>query len=695
MDKRNLWTGRRGLLAALLTLLLTAGVAYGAREAPPTGGGALPPILFVARQNLATRDTIFSDELGPAGQFGTGLPKFAPGSRLALRAPDGTVTLYTTPGLVDVQSPDISFDGSRILFAGARSLDRDDPDYGWRIYELRVDGGGFRQLTFSDRAITIPNAGEFFNEREYGAYDDLFPAYLADGRIVFNSSRYPTRAHYDNRRTFNLYVMDGDGNGLHRITSERAGLLHPTPLPDGRILVSRWWNNFNQPSAAGIYNRIDNQDSDYLLPDGTLVHGNADEPFNPATGVLPGGDPVRDAPNTWHLMSLNPDGSDLQRFVWSAAFEWALERDDGHFDTYTAAQPAPFLVNDDLVVAFTSQTDSTMVHTTLETGIRVARPGVAMMWANAADAIAGLTYEQAWSGDESGPYALHPWGLPDGRILYSQSRTDASLPGSGTYSENGETFVLQGGDQRYELYTMALDGSAKTPVALNLAAVGLPNAHVLDAKPVVVRSGWQALPDQFTSVAGDDPLTMNVPNTLPEYSFSLQGPGDIATATIHNPNIYANPGLSTPFINNSPPPGSVATVEIWIDANQFSGASCYNDYPQPCDDFRADNQLRAVLWDSVPVTPEGAFHGDHSGRRARVLCPARPRRHHRAPLGARLRRYCPGQRLGASRRDGDLRRLPPGARQRLGGGNHGRGAGRGDKRGAVRNRERQQLSYGR
>ena len=142
---------------------------------------ALPPIVFVARNHLATEDTVFHDELGPAGQFGTGLTKFAPGSKLVRRNADGSLFVYPTPGLIDVQAPDVNFDASKIVFAGATTLMPETKDAGWRLYEINVDGSGFHQLTFSDRAIVIPNANQFLNQEEYGAYSDLFPAYLADG----------------------------------------------------------------------------------------------------------------------------------------------------------------------------------------------------------------------------------------------------------------------------------------------------------------------------------------------------------------------------------------------------------------------------------------------------------------------------------------------------------------------------------
>ncbi len=165
-----------------------------------------------------------------------------------------------------------------------------------------------------------------------------------------------------------------------------------------------------------------------------------------------------------------------------------------------------------------------------------------------------------------------------------------------------------GGFVHLRLVVMNADGRGKTVLPLNLTGLGLGTADARDAKPIAPRTGWLSPPDQFTDVAADDPAQWNVPNALPEYAFSQRGLGDIATSVIHNPNVYANPSLLTPFTNNSPPPGSVAWAELWLDTNQFTGAFCYPPaYPQPCDDFRQDNELRAVLWDTVPVTPAGAF----------------------------------------------------------------------------------------
>lgn len=595
----------------VLTLLTSAGLA--------SRVSAATDIVFVARQHLATQDDIFRDETGPAGQFGTGLPKFAPKSKLMIRRGDGALTTLVdganpgpaTGNLIDVQSPDVSFDGTKILFAGATTIDPDAAQYGWRLYEIGVDGTGFRKLPIPDRSFTsVPNNNsegyDYGNYETYRWWNDLFPAYLADGRIVFASTRYPSRSPYDARFDYNLYVVNSDGSALRRITAERGGLLHPTPLPDGRIIFSRWWNNFNQPSSKGVFNRIDNRANDQTLPDGTLIYGNPDAEFNPPGGKLPNGDEIRVGPNAWHLQVVDPDGTNFERYAFTPYSAWARTEDDGH-DTYTAAQPALVFSGNEMFIAFTSQQDSTMVHSTQKTGIRVARPGVNMLYANAGDAIAGLSYDRAWDdGNYDPPYALHPAGMPDGKILFSYTTAaDSSLPTSGTYNDpvTGRRFDLQGSQLQYKLFTMNLSGGGKTELAVSIG-----KADAMDAKPIVTRTGWTSKSDQFTTTPNDDPRQWNVPNTLGPYGFTQKGPAEIQLATITNPNVYANAPLSLPYINNSPPPGSVKFADIYLDANQFTGAYCYGDgYPDPCDVFKEDVQVRAVKYTTVPVSPRGEF----------------------------------------------------------------------------------------
>jgi hypothetical protein len=637
---------RLRLTIALLAAVLGLTLAPALRVAG--AGDELPPLVFVARAHLATRDFIFGGDLGPAGQLSTGLNKFAPGSKLLVRNPNGSLrTLIDTSlanpplGLRDVQSPDVSFDGTRIIFAGTtgptmykgRSYAR--PFYSWRIYEIGVDGSNLRRLSPDRPPITIPYLAQediYANEEHYGHYDDLFPAYLADGRIVFSSTRMPARAHYDIRPVFNLYVMNGNGSGLHRITTERGGALHPTPLPDGRILWSRWWVNFNQPSEQGIYNRIDNKAgtepaldengdpvldgngqpiTGYRLPDNTLVYSNTEATFNPAKGRLPGGAEIRSAPNTWHLMTVSTDGGEMRRYAWTPRYDYHMDEDSGN-DTYNAAQPTLVISGGATLVAYTTQRDGTMVHSTFNTGIRVAWPGAENIHRNITESIAG--YRWGNYDQPAPPYALHPAGLPDGRILFSETVDYPGAPASGTYSftQDGKslTLPLQGSQLRYTLRTIRPDGTQSAAVTLTS---GIGSADAMDAKPIVVRpvgSGpgqWHAQVDQFTAPISDDPLLGNIPNDRglktadgqPAYPWSQRTSQQVAYTTIHNPSVYANPPLSLPHVNNSPPIGSVAFADVYIDANQFTGAKYNATTP--------DDQVRAIKWTRVPVDEQGAF----------------------------------------------------------------------------------------
>lgn len=714
----------RAALALVLVCVLLAAIQPPAR-AQADAPAPLPPIVFVARARMATGDYIFPSDRGPAGQLTAGMGRFAPGSRLVLRESDGALrTILDTArptgdplnplGLKDVQAPDVSFDARRIVFAGTAGpqLFRGAtywPHLSWRLYEIGLDGSRPRQLTFSDRDIEIPDG--LGNAEAYSYYDDLFPAYLADGRIVFSSSRYPSRAHYDGRPSFNLYLIEADGSGMRRITSERGAALHPTPLPDGRILFSRWWVNFNQPSETGVYSRIDNGrgaepardergrvitvDSEvevrepalpaapaapvytgppgtgvlhtptpkptiwptarppeqrltprpatatpvptaapratpstsvshapaassrtvvvsrpvtgYRLPDGTLVYSNTNRTFLPARGRLADGTAIRGAPNTWHLMSINADGTDMRRFAWTPRYASYLTDDSGQ-DTYNAAQPALVWQGGAPLVAYTTQRDGTMAHTTLYTGIRVARPGIGMAAANTSESVVG----QRWDTPQRPPYALAPAGLPDGRILFSQSGTAADEPASAPYrfaqAGRSYTLTLRRTALRYELWTVGVDGAAPTRLALK---GDLGDMDALDAAPVVARSvghgagTWQPPTIAFTSRPADDPLRWNVPRGLltgegdPAYVWSRRAMRDVELVTVENANVYANPPLSLPLVNNSPPLGSVAFADIYIDAGQFTGASPRAAAP--------DDQVRAVKWITVPVEPSGRF----------------------------------------------------------------------------------------
>ncbi|MHC4200403.1 MAG: HzsA-related protein, partial [Planctomycetota bacterium] len=169
---------------------------------------------------------------------------------------------------------DLSFDAERVVFAW-----KCDAQQGYRIYEVKVDGTGLRQLTFPEK-----NEAEIVKlYRVRGHYhhgtDDMHPCYLPDGGIVFIS----TRCRYgilcdgpDDFSTTILYRIDADGKNMEKLTNSAVSEASPSIMNDGRILYTRW--EYVDKGAVSVKCLW------AMRPDGTMtseVFGN-DIPFPPS-----------------------------------------------------------------------------------------------------------------------------------------------------------------------------------------------------------------------------------------------------------------------------------------------------------------------------------------------------------------------------------------------------------------------------
>lgn len=158
-------------------------------------------------------------------------------------SPSGTETNITaslTNGQGDVNHPDVSFDGTKIVFAMRRPADSS-----WGIWE-------YDTATKTPRRIVCDAAFQG---------DDTEPSYLPDGRIVFISNRQETTKRqmqaagtalglspasytyvdeYDREQTAVLHVMNSDGSSCHQISFDQSHDRNPTVLSTGEILYSRW-----------------------------------------------------------------------------------------------------------------------------------------------------------------------------------------------------------------------------------------------------------------------------------------------------------------------------------------------------------------------------------------------------------------------------------------------------------------------
>ncbi len=253
---------------------------------------------------------------GAAGHWGRFL--ITPGSRLLARTADGVVQVLidgTNPtpetlNLVDVNAPDVSWNGRKIVFAGVtlESLDADrgpgaDPG-AWRIFKMNLDGTGLEQLTFTDldtssyASIFLPDLA-----RDFENYDDTDPVWLPDGRICFASTRYPMYGEYNQARTTQLFVMNADGSGMHRITSEKGGAERPVVDPvTGKIVFSRWMRNAHLPAAscADVPSGIGWAQKD------CLTHEEDRRQPDLAANI---------EHNFWAAASIRPDGTELQAWT--------------------------------------------------------------------------------------------------------------------------------------------------------------------------------------------------------------------------------------------------------------------------------------------------------------------------------------------------------------------------------------------
>ncbi|MDP6554564.1 MAG: HEAT repeat domain-containing protein [Pirellulaceae bacterium] len=202
-------------------------------QAPPTGQGARPSTISLAAAKQFDAVVFIKGNNDIPNTIGTveqadrwrqtyvvtdSGPVYRPGRNLyVLRPPrpDGEVTPLTNFPDGYVGEPELSWDASHVVFT---HRGQDDP--WWHIYRINVDGSSLEQLTD-------------------GPYHDVGPAYLADGRIVFATSRNGIRDEYHGYPCTALWVMNPKGGDMHPIATNIGRDNEPAILHDGRIVFSR------------------------------------------------------------------------------------------------------------------------------------------------------------------------------------------------------------------------------------------------------------------------------------------------------------------------------------------------------------------------------------------------------------------------------------------------------------------------
>ncbi|MDH5425300.1 MAG: hypothetical protein OEY29_09920 [Gammaproteobacteria bacterium] len=186
------------------------------------------PIVYVKRPVRA-----LAEPIDPAG--------FAAGGDLYWRdaasasAEEINLTRTQTAGGGDVSSPEVSYDGTKVVFSMRRPADNS-----WNIWLLDVSTKQLIQLTTDDASEV---------------YHDLHPHFLADGRIVFASDRQlASRAQLSANSTeaFSyldpkgrhpaslLHVMEADGSNMKQISFHVGHDRDVSLLANGKLMFNRW-----------------------------------------------------------------------------------------------------------------------------------------------------------------------------------------------------------------------------------------------------------------------------------------------------------------------------------------------------------------------------------------------------------------------------------------------------------------------
>ncbi|MDT8383682.1 MAG: hypothetical protein RRB22_04635 [Gammaproteobacteria bacterium] len=165
-------------------------------------------------------------------------------------------------GTGDVRDLESSYDGSKLIFSlRLEDLTNGDDIPKWNIYEYDITVGGCPTRVMASDSLA--NKG-----------NDVAPAYLPDGRIVFSSSlqratgailldeghqQFQPLDESQNEPAVVLHVMSADGENVKQISFNQSHDLDASVLASGEIIFSRW-DHMGGRNAINLYT---------VRPDGT------------------------------------------------------------------------------------------------------------------------------------------------------------------------------------------------------------------------------------------------------------------------------------------------------------------------------------------------------------------------------------------------------------------------------------------
>jgi len=183
------------LVCAAILISTTAALTFASQPAQSLEGAGNAEILFVQ---------------APSVKAGRLPDRFPQGSRIVLLSRGSSTPKNLTPSFFAAADPRISFDGSRVLFAGEK-----ENAAAWQIWEMRATGAELRQVTHCNG-------------------DCLSPAYLPLDHIAFTGEVQGAGGI----RSYQIFVSKSDGSDAGPITFGPGNFELETVLKSGLILVS-------------------------------------------------------------------------------------------------------------------------------------------------------------------------------------------------------------------------------------------------------------------------------------------------------------------------------------------------------------------------------------------------------------------------------------------------------------------------
>lgn len=204
------------------------------------------------------------------------------GGLYLLNVENDTVRALVEDAEGTVRDPAVDYAGETILFSWRRG----GTDH-FHLFTIRRDGTDLTQLTD-------------------GGYDDIEPAWLPDGGIVFVSSRCRRWVNCWLTQVATIHRCDADGRNVRPLSANLEQDNTPWPLADGRVLYTRW-------------EYVDRSQVDYhhlwtMNPDGTgqaVFFGNLHPP-----GLYIDAKPI---PGTTEILFINSPGHGAREHVGHVA----------------------------------------------------------------------------------------------------------------------------------------------------------------------------------------------------------------------------------------------------------------------------------------------------------------------------------------------------------------------------------------